>query len=331
MTNGDGLVLVTGGTGFIGNHIVRMLLAHGHRVRVLDNGYRSEVSRLRDVAHLVEIVVGDVRDAETVDTAMRGVQWVWHLACVNGTKRFYEAPHLVLDVGIRGTIEVLRAAQRHDVQGFVLFSSSEVYGTPAQVPTPETAPLVISDPFNPRFSYAAAKLASEMLTLHAPGLDATRALIIRPHNVYGPDMGDDHVVPQFAVRMAELASSVPAGEVMPFPIQGSGHETRSFIYIDDMVRACEKIWCSGQAHGIYHVGTSDQVEISTVAHLIARCFGRDIEVRPWSVPSAKGGTWRREPDVTKLEHLGFKPQISLDRGLAKTVSWYTSRIGSMRQ
>lgn len=322
----DGLVLVTGGTGFIGSHIVRMLLACGHRVRVLDNGYRSEVGRLQDVADRVETVVGDVRDAARVDTAMRGVQWVWHLASVNGTRRFYEVPHLVLDVGIRGTIEVLSAARRHEVEGFVLFSSSEVYGAAVEVPTPETAPLVIADPFNPRFSYAAAKLASEMLVLHAPGFDASRTLVIRPHNVYGPDMGEDHVVSQFVARMAKLAASMPAGEVVPFPIQGSGRQTRSFMYIDDMVRACETIWRSGPAHGIYHVGTSDQVEIATLAQLVARCFGREAEIRPWSIPYAEGGTARREPDITKLARLGFTPQVTLDRGVAETISWYTARM-----
>src|SRR5438445_2790759 len=132
--------LVTGGAGFIGSALVRRLLADGHRVRVLDNGSRGSPRRLANVQADVEYLEGDVRDGEAVARACESVEVVCHLAAVNGTELFYSMPETVLDVGIRGTLNVIDAMRGRDIGELFFASSSEVYQSAAQVPTGESVP-----------------------------------------------------------------------------------------------------------------------------------------------------------------------------------------------
>src|SRR5262249_13029923 len=147
----------------------------------------------------------------------------------NGTEFFYSRPDLVLDVAVRGMVNVLDACREHAIGDLVLASSSEVYQTPPAIPTDETVPLSIPDVLNPRYSYGGGKLACELLAINFGRVGFERVAIVRPHNVYGPDMGREHVIPQFALRMASLCNET-AGRLR-FPIQGSGLETRAFVYI----------------------------------------------------------------------------------------------------
>ncbi len=178
--------LVTGGSGFIGAALVRRLVAQGERVRVLDNLSRGNQRRLGDVVDDVEFIEADIRDAAAVSRAAKGIDCVMHAAFVNGTQFFYTMPQLVLDVGIRGMLNVLDACLAHDVPELFVASSSEVYQTPPRIPTDETVPLSIPDPMNPRYSYAAGKITSEMLAINYARAHFERMVIFRPHNVYGP-------------------------------------------------------------------------------------------------------------------------------------------------
>ena len=214
-------ILVTGGSGFIGSALVRALVAAGETVRVLDDNSRGALRRLAGIERDIEFVQGDIRDAAAVDAAMRGIDEVHHLAYVNGTATFYSAPEFVLDVGVKGMVNVIDACRRQNVGSLVLASSSEVYQSPPQVPTAEDVPLVVPDPHNPRLSYGAGKIISEVMAINYGRKYFERVLIFRPHNVYGPDMGFDHVIPQFAVRLKRACAAHPSGAV-PFPIQGSG-------------------------------------------------------------------------------------------------------------
>lgn len=274
--------------------------------------------RLAGVVEDVEVIEGDIRDAEVVRRAMKGIHAVHHLAFVNGTGFFYSQPDLVLDVGVKGMVNVLDAAIEHKVQEFVLASSSEVYQAAPVVPTPEEVPLTIPDPLNPRFSYAAGKIISEIMAINFGRKHFSRTVIFRPHNVYGPDMGWEHVIPQFAVRMARLADAAPGR--ISLPIQGDGAETRAFIYISDFVDGLIRVIEKGENLGIYHIGTTEECAIGDLARLVGRCFGRDIEVVRGA--GAEGSVRRRCPDVRKLAALGFKQQTSLPVGIGKTVEWY---------
>jgi len=312
-------ILVTGGSGFLGSALVKALVREGETVRVFDDNSRGALRRLQEVAHDIEFVSGDVRDAAAVDAAMRGIEEVHHLAFVNGTATFYSAPDLVLDVGVKGIVNVIDGCRRHGVGRLILASSSEVYQSPPRVPTDESAPLVVPDPLNPRLSYGAGKIISEMMVISHGRKHFERVLIFRPHNVYGPDMGFDHVIPQFAVRLKRAMSKQASG-VVPFPIQGSGAETRSFCHVDDLVQGVMIMRAKGEHLGIYHVGTAEEVSIADLARRIAKIAGRDIVLGPSAV--LEGSTPRRCPDISKLAALGYAPRVTLDEGLPPTLKWY---------
>lgn len=214
---------------------------------------------------------------------------------------------------------MLDAAIAAGVGQFWYMSSSEVYQTPDRIPTDETVPLSIPDPLNPRYSYAGGKIIGELLTVNYGRDHFERAVIVRPHNVYGPDMGTEHVIPQFAARMTTLAADMPQG-VIDFPIQGDGSQTRSFIYIDDFCRGARLAFAHGGSPGIYHVGTEDERTIGQVARLVAAQFGREIALQ--EQPAPPGATPRRCPDIGKVRALGFVPEVGFEDGLRETVQWY---------
>ena len=315
-------ILVTGGTGFIGSALVKALVHCGEAVRVFDDNSRGAARRLREVAHDIELIKGDIRDAAAVDGAMRGIEEVHHLAFVNGTATFYSAPERVLDVGVKGIVNVIDCCRRRGIGHLVLASSSEVYQSPPRVPTDESAPLVIPDPFNPRLSYAAGKIISEMMVINHGRKHFERVLIFRPHNVYGPDMGLDHVIPQFAMQLKQTAS---AGGAAGFPIQGSGEETRSFCHVDDLVAGVMVMRGRGEHLGIYHIGTAEEVTIADLARRMAAIAGREIVIEPSAVLA--GSTPRRCPDISKLRALGYEPRVLLDEGLPPTIKWYLDYAG----
>ena len=230
-------ILCTGGAGFLGSALVKRLVADGHEVTVLDDMSRGKAERLAGIPH--RITQGDIRDPETVTMAMQGCDSVIHMAYLQGTQTFYAEPRQVLDVAMRGMLNVLAACEKTGCSELLLVSSSEAYQVASIVPTPETIPLTVPDVLNPRYSYGGGKIACEIMSLawaRTGVLD--RLIIARPHNIYGPDMGNEHVIPEFCTRMNALIRreehALP-GFVIPFPIQGTGLETRSFCYIDDCI------------------------------------------------------------------------------------------------
>jgi nucleoside-diphosphate-sugar epimerase len=314
--------LVTGGTGFIGSALVRGLLRGGAHVRSFDNDSRGSLARLSDLSgderHRLELVQGDIREREAVARAVQGMDSVAHLAYVNGTEFFYSRPELVLEVAVKGMLNVLDGCIEHGVRDLVLASSSEVYQTPAHVPTDESAPLSVPDVQNPRYSYGGGKIISELLTLNYGRTHFSRVVIFRPHNCYGPDMGEEHVVPQLIRRLHERSLGTTGPVVLP--IQGSGEETRSFVYVDDLVDGVLRLIEDGEHLNVYHVGTDLEVSIKNLVHALGRVMERPVIVE--TGPLQPGGTLRRCPAIGKLRRLGYEPRISLDEGLRRTVRWY---------
>jgi nucleoside-diphosphate-sugar epimerase len=315
--------LVTGGTGFIGAALVLRLLAAGHRVRVLDNNSRGAQRRLGKAIADVELVIGDIRDPSLVIHATAGTDAVHHLAYVNGTEHFYSHPDVVLEVAAKGMLNVVDACISQGVPELIVASSSEVYQTPPQIPTDETAPLVVPDLMNPRYSYGGGKIFSELYAMNVAARRLSRVLIYRPHNVYGPDMGFEHVIPQFATRLKRLAEETPAGE-LAFPMQGTGQETRSFCYIDDFIDGLVAVQERGAAGNVYHIGTTEEVTIADLAGRVANQLGRSIRMVP--SPLLAGSTMRRCPAIDKLEALGYRQSVPLNTGLIPTCDWYFTAV-----
>ena len=190
----EGRILITGGSGFLGSALVKKMLDCDWSVRVFDDNSRGHIRRLVDIANDIEFIEGDICDYESVYQASKDVDVVAHLAYVNGTEFFYSQPHRVLEVGIKGALNTLDAAIANGIQRYWLMSSSEVYQHPPNVPTDESAPLVVPDVMNPRYSYGGGKITSELLAFHYGPHAFTQVVVVRPHNVYGADMGFEHVV-----------------------------------------------------------------------------------------------------------------------------------------
>jgi UDP-glucose 4-epimerase len=318
-----GHYLVTGGLGFLGAPLVQRLVREGNRVRILDNHSRGKQERLGEVADDVEVISGDIRDAAIVDRASRNIDCVCHLAFVNGTRHFYEKPAYVLDVGVKGMVNVLDACIRRNVSELILASSSEVYQSPPEMPTDETVPLAVPDVLNPRYSYGGGKIISELMAVNYGRDYFRRVVIFRPHNVFGPNMGWDHVIPQLVTHMSRIKR--PASDsTVDFPIQGTGEQTRAFIYIDDFTTALMLTIAQGEHLNIYHIGTMEERTIAEVTEKIASELGLNIRVIPG--PEAPGGTNRRCPAIERIARLGFKPAWKFEDALSLTVQWYLGNI-----
>ncbi|CAX27275.1 MAG: NAD-dependent epimerase/dehydratase family protein [Methylorubrum extorquens] len=305
---------VTGAGGFIGAHLTRALLAEGHEVVAIDNYIRGQASRLANAQGAIERVTLDVRDKDALVEALRGVECVFHLAAVNGTENFYTQPQLVLDVGVRGALAVSEACIEAGVPDLVVASSAEVYQTPRVVPTDETIEMVIPDSLNPRYSYGGSKLISELIAFNYCRDKLRKVQVFRPHNIYGPDMGWKHVVPQLIEKI------VAAGDGGSITLQGDGSETRAFCYVSDVVDGIVRMWRDGESMNVYHIGSMEEVAIRDLARITAEALGTRVELI--AGPAAAGATPRRCPDIGKMQAIGYAPSVSVVQGIERTVAWY---------
>lgn len=312
-------VVVTGGTGFIGSALIKGLLKEGWDIRCFDNNSRGNIGKLAEVLDDIEYIQGDVRDFDQVKRATEGCTAVAHLAYINGTKFFYERPKEVLEVGVKGALNTLDAAIDCNVEEYWLMSSSEVYQTPPTVPTDESVGLSIPDPLNPRYSYGGGKVISEILAFNYGRSMFNKTIVVRPHNVYGPNMGWEHVIPEFICR-AKTEIDQHNATMICFPIQGAGNQMRSFCYIDDFTDGCLRAFLLGSDQQIYHVGSPYEHTIKGLAYTICSKMGRIPSIIEGKEP--QGGTNRRVPDTTKIKMLGYAPKTDISDGLDLTIPWY---------
>lgn len=320
--------LITGGTGFIGSALVKRLVKNGNFVRVLDNDSRGAKERLHGVANKIDFVKADIRDAKSVQEACKGMDSIIHLAYINGTEYFYRMPELVLDVGVKGMINVIDGCIKENVRELVLASSSEVYQTPKRIPTDEDVPLLIPDVMNPRYSYGGGKIISELMVINYGRKYFKRTLVFRPHNVYGPDMGWEHAIPQLALKMKDICSK-NKNKKIDFPIQGTGNETRAFVFIDDFIDGLMLVLGKGENLGIYHIGTMEEISIKQVAAEIGKYFGKHVNIIPGK--PAEGSAKRRCPDIEKLRKLGYNPKTPFKEGLGITAKWYDENSNKIKK
>lgn len=314
----DVRVLVTGGNGFVGRALVARLASMEHEVTVLDDLSRSDPRATPPSG--VRTIRGDVRDAVVVRNAVGDADLVVHLAAVQGTGSFYRIPFDVLDVNVNGTFNVVRACVERRVKRLFFSSSSEIYGLPARFPTPEGEPASVPDVLNPRYSYGGSKIAGELMVVSAARQHGLAYTIVRYHNVYGPAMGWDHVIPQFIERL-ETGTE--------FTVQGDGEQTRSFCYIDDAVEGSVLAMLSEAGRDrIFNIGDpSQEHSINDLIRMLETVSGKRVE--PRYVPFEQEGTKRRVPDITLSRTLlGFHPAVTLRTGLDRTYRWYAEAIRS---
>jgi len=313
-------IVVTGGSGFIGAHLVRELVSRGEKVVVIDNQLRGDVTRLADVMDEVDWRNVDVRDEDAVTGAARGADLIIHLAAINGTRNFYQRPELVLDVGIRGALAVVNACMRAGVPDLVVASSAEVYQQPPVIPTPETVALMLPDSLNPRYSYGGSKIISELIAFNYGREHFRKVQVFRPHNVYGPQMGTKHVIPELIAKIRQLQVKQSGSGTLRLPIQGTGQETRAFCYVRDAVEGIMLMYDRGAHREIYHIGNDQEVTIGQLAQKLGKAMGLDVE--PVGSQAPDGETSRRCPDISKMRAIGYQPKVDLDQGLELTVAAY---------
>ena len=300
-------VLVTGGCGFIGHHLVKHLLNSNYEVVVLDNQERGDIGRLEEVRNDIEYYSGDIRNSHDVHESMgRGVDGIIHLAFINGTKYFYSKPVLVLDIAIKGILNTIQACISNKIKELYLASSSEVYQTPKKIPTDESESLKVPDIYNPRYSYGGGKILTELMGIHYGKKYFKKLIIFRPHNVYGTSMGNEHVIPEFIRKFKNLKNK-------KFKIQGTGNEIRSFIYIKDFVQAFDLVLSKGKHLNIYNIGTNEKIKIKNLAYKMSKIYKKKIILKKTKL--TKGSTKIRVPNISKIKKLGFKPNYNLDRAL----------------
>lgn len=319
-------ILITGGAGFIGFHLTSRLAKEGHEIVIADNFFRSEHDA--DLKGLLEksnvsLYQADLTKPESWEKVGTGYDEVYHLVGINGTELFYQIPHEVLRIGVATTMNVLDWF--HTKNGkpgakILYTSSNEAYAGALEafgqlpIPTPETVPLVIADPYNARWSYAGQKLIGELFFIHYAKAFNFRMSIVRPHNFYGPREGYKHVIPEVIERIKE--------RVDPFPIFGAD-ETRSFCYIDDAVEAIKMVMESDKTDGgTYHIGTHRETLISDLIETIFKIMDwhpNKIDIKN----SPAGSVKRRLPDVSKIKKdLAWEAKIELEDGLKTMIDWY---------
>ncbi|ALG06742.1 NAD-dependent epimerase/dehydratase family protein [Kibdelosporangium phytohabitans] len=305
--------LVLGGAGFIGVHLTRRLLAEGHEVTVVDDFSRGRNDP--DLAALdVPVISADLTDPESFDRLPHGWDQVYLLAAVVGVRNVEKDPGRVVHVNTMVVLNTLDWIKPEEKLFFA--STSEVYagGVSAgivQVPTPETVPVMIDDVTAPRFAYAASKLLGEEAVVHMGRARGLSFVIGRFHNVYGPRMGADHVIPELSLRAARRED--------PFKVYGTD-QYRAFCYVDDAVSAMllsmDKV--TGE---IVHIGNDEETNIGDLTKLVLRIADHDPVLDVESAPA--GSVARRCPDLTKLRALtGYEPAVPLEEGVRRTFEWY---------
>ncbi len=311
-------VLVTGGAGFIGSHLVDRLLSDGKvgRLSVLDNLSNGRPENLADLGRdpRLTLIQGDVLDFGDVERALESAEIVFHLACL-GVRHSLREPVVNHRVNAEGTLHMLEAARRRGVERFVYFSTSETYGT-AQAPAIDER-----HPTWPETIYGASKLAGEAYARAYHRTWQVRTIIVRPFNVYGPrshyegDSGE--VIPRTIVRVLNGLAPI---------VFGDGEQTRDFLHVRDNARALVAIARCDEAVGqTINLGSGTEISVNRLCRTIAEAAGRP-DLLPQHQPARPGDVRRLRVDNGVVGRLiGFRPEIPFAEGIAELVEWFRTR------
>ncbi|MDM7915154.1 MAG: NAD-dependent epimerase/dehydratase family protein [Candidatus Eisenbacteria bacterium] len=322
-------VLVTGGAGFIGSHLVDALLSQGETVRILDDlstGSRRNVEAALATGR-AELIVDTVADPATAEAAARGCERIFHLAATVGVRRVLSDPIGGLANNVAGTSSILAAARRTKPGSLVLFSSSEVYGPTTEGPLHEDDPPRIGSPRVARWSYAAGKALGERLARRAYLDHGVPVTIIRCFNTCGPrQVGNEGmVIPTFLDQAAK-------GE--PITVYGDGTQSRCFSFVGDVVRGVLTLSRTPAARGeVYNIGNDREVSILELAEAIREITGSRSPIRFVPYDEAYGPGFeevpRRIPDLGKIQStIGYAPRVGLEDLLRLTWRWLRETPGA---
>lgn len=303
--------LVTGGSGFIGSNVSKMLLSKGVEVVVYDNlssGYHENIKNLP-----VEFIKGDVLDRDSIKSACKGVDVVFHLAASVGRQRSIDHPQLDSEINLIGTINVLEGMRASGVKKIVYSSSAAIFG---ELQSPE---IDENHPQNADSPYGVSKLAAEKMILSYADIYEITAVCLRYFNIYGVNQRYDlygNVIPIFAHRLF-------AGE--PLLIYGDGSQTRDFVNVYDVARANVMAGLEYPTTNVFNLGSGSSITINRLAEMMQEISGIDNGIQ--YLPERKADVKHCKANATKvLEKMHFKAEVSLETGLKEYIDWYRKNI-----
>ncbi|QFZ20479.1 dTDP-glucose 4,6-dehydratase [Saccharothrix syringae] len=305
-------VLVTGGAGFIGSHLVAHLLRARdvRRVTVLDGlTYAGSTRNLGEALRSPRcaFVRGDIRDAALVDEVVAGHDAVVHLAAESHVDRSFAEPGIFLSTNVMGTQVLLDAAARHGVAKFVHVSTDEVYGPLATGSADESAPL------RPTVPYAVSKAAGDLVALSYHRIHGVPVCVTRSSNNYGPAQHPEKMIPLFTTR---LLRGRPVG------LHGSGEHVRNWLYVADHCRGIDLVRRHGRAGEVYNIGGGTDLTTADLTGLLLTLTGADPALVT-CVPDRTCNDIRYPMRIDKItDELGYRPEQQFREGLAETVDWY---------
>ncbi|GAB5418347.1 MAG: 4,6-dehydratase LegB [Crocinitomicaceae bacterium] len=306
--------LVTGADGFIGSHLTEMLLQRGYKVRALAQ-YNSfnYWGWIDDLSHEnLEIVSGDVRDANFCREIVKDMDVVFHLAALIAIPYSYVAPGSYVDTNVNGTLNICQAAKDHGTSKVIVTSTSEVYGTAQYVPIDE------KHPKQPQSPYSASKIGADMMAMSFYNSFDLPVVIARPFNTYGPRQSARAIIPTIISQIASGAKEIKLGDLTP---------TRDFNYVSDTCAGFIALAESDQVIGKeVNIASNSEISMEATLNLIAKIMESDVQfiqdeqrLRP-----SKSEVFRLYGDNTLIKSLtDFESAVSLENGLRKTVDWFT--------
>lgn len=312
-------IVVTGGAGFIGSHLVDRLLADGHRVTVIDNFntfYDPAIKRRNCAPHLEQpnyrLVEGDIRDASVVERCFDDgpIDDMIHLAAMAGVRPSIKDPVLYQQVNLVGTMNILEACRKHQVGKYLFASSSSVYGNNKKVPFSEDD--FVDHPISP---YAATKKSGELMAYTYHHLYGFPTACLRFFTVYGPRQR-----PEMAIHL--FTDKIWRGEEIT--MFGEGDSRRDYTYIDDIVDGIMAVRAAEFSFAVLNLGRSDTVTLRDLINKIEQKLGRQAKIR--KLPQQPGDVDQTFADISRARALcGFEPKVSIDDGLAKFARWYLNK------
>jgi len=307
-------VLVTGGAGFIGSSLVEDLIRQDYNVRVLDNFATGKMENLLGFGKKIELVKGDIRDLETVKKAVKGVDYISHLAALSSVSGSIEEPVPTAEVNILGTLNILLAARDSGVQRMVYASSASVYAGIDGIPKRESMEMVSISP------YGLTKIANEQYFKLFYKLYGLKSVGLRYFNVFGPKQNPKSeysaAIPKFINLM--LSDKRP-------PIYGDGKQTRDFVFVKDAAMANIISFKTKRANGdAFNIASGKQISINDLVKRINEILGKNI--KPVYEDPKPGDPRYSEADISEaVKNLGYKPKYSFGEGLKLTVDWFLGR------
>ena len=307
-------ILITGGAGFIGSHLCEKYCQEGHTVICLDNFMNGNLANVRQLLNQrnFKLIDGDIRDLDLLEKIMPGVNVVFHLAAQIHVDRSMVEPGLTYEVNVLGTQNILEASRRYDIEKVIYASTSEVYGPAEYVPMDENHPLKAPH------IYGASKIAADRMCYAYIQTYAMNVYILRSFNTFGPRQKDTGYGGAISMFLKRVLSG------MPPIIYGDGHQTRDYIYIDDIVRAYDSVFSYEKPiAGPINFGTGREVRIVDLANMIVDLCDGKSDVRPVHVETRPGEVQRLVADTTMAKNLlKWEPQYSLEDGLNILIDWY---------